>query len=82
MKIVINDLNGKYQETISFTNFDDINETFKKFSLIKEPLEVEIYSINECIRSHQLSKFRYKFDYFKKLSSFLKNHDLIQHEAF
>ena len=41
MKIVINDFNSNYQETISLRNFDNINETFKKFFPMKGPLEAK-----------------------------------------
>ena len=62
MKIVINKINNKYLETISFKNLDNINETLKKFSSIKGPLEAKIFAINESISSHQLSKFKKNFD--------------------
>lgn len=62
MKIVINKINNKYLETISFENLDNINETLKKFSSIKGPLEAKIFAINESISSHQLSKFKKNFD--------------------
>ena len=58
MKIVINNLKTKYQETIFFENIDNGNETFKKFSLIKGPLEAKIFLINESISSFQLSKLK------------------------
>ena len=62
MKIVINKTNNKYLETISFENLDNINETLKKFSSIKGPLEAKIFAINESISSHQLSKLKKNFD--------------------
>ena len=62
MKIVINNLNRKYLETISFENLDNVHETFKKFSSIKGPLEARIFVINESISSNQLSKFKNNFD--------------------
>ena len=62
MKIVINKINNKYLETISFENLDNINETLKKFSSIKGPLEAKIFAINESISSHQLSKFKKNFN--------------------
>ncbi len=58
MKIVINYINTKYLEIISFENFENINETFKKFSSISEPLEANIFAINESISSHILSKIK------------------------
>ena len=59
MKIVIN---NKYLETISFENLDNIHETFKRLSSIKEPLEAKFFAINESINSYQLSKFKNNFD--------------------
>ena len=59
MKIVIN---NKYLETISFENLDNIHETFKKFSSIKEPLEAKFFAINESINSYQLSKIKNNFN--------------------
>ena len=62
MKIVINDLSSKYQETISFRNFDNLYETFKKFSLIKGPLEAKIFAINDSISSQQLLELKINFE--------------------
>ena len=61
MKIIALIQKNKNLETISFENLD-INETFKKFSSLKGPLEVRIFAINESISSHQLSKFKNTFD--------------------
>ena len=58
MKIVFNSLNHKYLETISLEDREDIHETFKKFSFIKEPLEVKIFAINESISSSRLLKYK------------------------
>ena len=63
MKIVINNSsNKKYIKTISFENLDNIDETFKKFSSIKGPLEAKIFAINEPISSQKLSKIKNNFD--------------------
>ena len=62
MKIVINSIDNMYIETTSFEHLDDIDQSFKKFSSIKEPLEVKIFTINESISSHQLSKLKNYFD--------------------
>ena len=59
MKIVIND---KYLENISFENLDDIHETFKKFSSIKESLEAKLFIINESISSNQFLIFKNNFE--------------------
>ena len=58
MKIIVNDIESKYLEIIVFENLDNIHETLKQNFLIKGPLEVKIFAINEIINSHQLSKFK------------------------
>ena len=68
MKIVINDLGSKYQETISFRNFDNLYETFKKFSLMKGPLEANIFAINDSISSQQLLELKINFERLNVLS--------------
>ena len=62
MEIVLKNTKSKYLEIISLLNFDNFNETFKKFSSIKEPFEAKIFVVNESISSHQLSKLKYHFD--------------------
>ena len=62
IQIVINSTNNEYLETISFKNQDNIDESFKKFSSIKEPLKAKIFAINESISSHKLSIFKKNFD--------------------
>ena len=62
MKIVINDINYKYFETISLEVLEDVHNNLKKFSSTKVPLEAKIYAINESISSHQLSKLKNNFD--------------------
>ena len=61
MKIVISSDNNQYLETIHFENLDNINETLKKFSAFKVPLEAKIFAINESISAHQLSKLKNNF---------------------
>jgi len=58
MKIVINNLNYKYLDTVSLENIGDINETVKKLSSLRAPLEAKIFAINESISSLQLSKLK------------------------
>ena len=58
MKIVINDLDSKYLETINFANLNNINETLKKFSSVKGTLVAKIFAINESISSQQLSNLK------------------------
>ncbi len=62
MKIVINSINNKYLETISFENLDKFHETFNKFYSIKVPLEAKIFLINESISAHQISKLKKNLD--------------------
>ena len=62
MKIVLNQTKSKYLEIFSLLNVDNIQETFKKFSSMKGPLEAKIYSVNEAISCQQLSKLKNHFD--------------------
>ena len=64
MKIVISGINDDFTETISVENLDNIDETFKKFSSIKEPLKVKIFAIDKLINSHKLSTFKNNFHKF------------------
>ena len=61
MQIHINNLDSNYLETISFENLDNLNETLKKFSMMKGPLEAKIFAINESLSSQQLSKLKNNF---------------------
>ena len=72
MKIIINSSNNKHINIISLENLDNIDETFKKFSLIEGegPLEAKIFAINEAISSHKLSKIKNNFD--KKYNCLLR----------
>ena len=58
MKIVVKSIENEYQETLFLKNIDNIDETLKKFSSIKEPFEVKIFSTNESISAHKLLKFK------------------------
>ena len=62
MEIVLKNTNSKYLEIFSLLDLDNINETFKSFSSLKEPLEAKIFAVNESISSHQLSKLKNYFD--------------------
>ena len=62
MEIVLKNTNSKYLEIFSLLDLDNIDETFKRFSSIKEPLEAKIFSVNESISSQQLSKLKNHFD--------------------
>ena len=79
MRIIINSIDNKYLETISFKNLDNTYEILKQFSSMKVPLEAKIFAINESISSHELSKFRTNFDKINihSLSIYSNNRDTI-----
>ena len=62
MEIVLENTKSKYLEIFSLFDLENINETFKKFSSVKEPLEANIFAVNESISAHQLSKLKNHFD--------------------
>ena len=62
MEIVLVSTKRNYLEICSMFDLENIQETFKQFSSMKEPLEAKIFAINESISSHQLSKFKNNFD--------------------
>jgi len=62
MEIVLENTKSKYLEFFSLLDLDNIHETFKRFSSIKNPLEAKIFVVNESISSHQLSKLKNNFD--------------------
>ena len=68
MEIVLENTKSKYLEIFSLLDLDNIHETFKRFSSIKEPLEAKIFVVNESISSHQLSKLKNHFDKINILS--------------
>ena len=62
MEIVLSSTKSKYLEIWSLFDLDNIQETFKQFSSMKEPLEAKIFAVNESLSSHQLSKLKNYFD--------------------
>ena len=62
MEIVLKNTKSEYLEIFSLLDLDNIHETFKRFSYIKEPLEAKIFAVNESISSQQLSKLKNHFD--------------------
>ena len=62
MEIVLINTKRKDLEILSLVDLDNIHETFKRFSSIKEPLEAKIFAINESISSKQLAKLKTHFD--------------------
>ena len=68
IKIVITNSNNEYLDTLSFKDFENINETIKNISSIKEPLQAKIVAINQSISVYQLSKFKNTFNKMNILS--------------
>jgi len=62
MEIVLKTSKSKYLEIFSLLDLDNLHETFKRFSSIKEPLEAKIFAVNESISSHQLLKLKNHFE--------------------
>ena len=62
MEIVLKNSKSKYLEIFSLLDLDNLHETFKRFSSIKEPLEAKIFAVNESISSHKLLKLKNHFD--------------------
>jgi len=62
MEIVLSSAKSKYLEIYSLLDFNDIYETFKQFSSIKDPLEAKIFVVNETLSSNQLLKLKNHFD--------------------
>ena len=62
MEIILINTKSKYSEICSLFDLDNIQETFKQFSSMKEPMEAKIFAANESISSHQLSKLKNHFD--------------------
>ena len=58
MEIVLKNTKSKYLEIFSLIDLENIHETFKRFSSIKEPLEAKLFVINESINSYKLSKLK------------------------
>ena len=64
MEIVLNNPNSNNFEVISLKDLENFDETFNKVDSMKGPFEVKIFSINELISSHEMSKFKKNFDKF------------------
>jgi len=58
MNIVLNNTKSNFFEIFSLEDLDNIHETFRKFFSIRGPVEAKIFSINESINIHQLSKLK------------------------
>ena len=62
MEIVLKNTKSKYSEIFSSFDLENIHETFKEFSSMKEPLEAKIFVVNESISSHELAKLKTHLD--------------------
>ena len=62
MEIVLKNTKSKYLDIVSLSDLDYLDETFKRFSSIKGPLEAKIFVLNESISSHELAKLKNHFD--------------------
>ena len=62
MDIVLNNTKSKHFEIFYLENLDNIHKTFRNFFSIKGPVEAKIFSINESISIHQLSKLKNYLD--------------------
>ena len=62
MEIVLKNTKSEYLEILSLLDLDNIHETFKSFSSIKEPLEAKIFAVSESISSSQLAKLKIHFN--------------------
>ena len=79
MEIVLKSSNSNYLEIFSLLDLDNLHETFKRISSIKEPLEAKIFTVNESISSHQLLKLKNHLDKFNicSLCIYSNNRDTI-----
>ena len=79
MKIVINNFNNRFLETIFLEHLDNIEETLKNFSSINESLEANIFAINESVSSQKLSKIKNSIENvsIRSLSIYSNNRDTI-----
>ena len=59
MEIVLKNTKSElFRDLFFISDLDNIDETFKRFPSIKEPLEAKIFAVSESISSHQLAKLR------------------------
>ena len=58
MKIIIKNIDKEYLKTISLKELNPLDKNFLKFISVKEPLEANIFAINEIINANQLAKFK------------------------
>ena len=74
MEIVLKSSKSKYLEIFSLLDLDNLHETFKRFSSIKEPLEAKIFAVNESISAHQLAKLKTHLNKINACSLRIKAH--------
>ena len=75
MKIVLNNTKSKYFEIFYLENLDNIHKAFRNFFSIKGPVEAKIFSINESISIHQLSKLKNQFVKLNVFSLYIYSND-------
>ena len=61
MEIIIKNIDNEYIKTIT-AEAEHIEKIFEKFSSLKEPLEANIFAINEIINSYQLTTIKVKLE--------------------
>ena len=59
MQITVRSIKSKYSESIYLSDLKTFEKIFEKFSTLKNPLEVDIFAINELLKSDQLSKLKH-----------------------
>ena len=75
MDIVLNNTKSKYFEIFYLENLDNVHKTFRNFCSRKDPVEAKIFSINESISIHQLSKLKNHFVNLNVFSIYIYSND-------
>ena len=58
MKIILKKINSDFTKIISLKEMEPLQNIFEKISSVNEPLEANIFAINEKIKSYELVKFK------------------------
>ena len=58
MKIIVKNKKGEFIDILSIKEFEPFEKIFEKFNSVKEPLEANIFAINEKVSSSQLSRLK------------------------
>ena len=62
MEIIIKNINGQYNQTISLKGLEHFPMILGKFNLAKGPYKANIFAINEIINAHELAKLKLNFE--------------------